>query len=129
MSSSDAVPRATVGHEQGLADLADAIVHTARLIRLWDQAAETVVPLSLIEAAVLEHVDRHPGCRPSDVARELRMRSSNFSAALRVLEKQGFVERRAARPTAAPRTCSSRSSPRRTSPSSGPVGRHSSPTH
>jgi DNA-binding MarR family transcriptional regulator len=77
-----------------LADLADAIMHAARLIRSWDQAAETVVPLSMIEAAVLEYVDRHPGCRPSDVAQELRMRSSNFSAALRVLEKQQFVERR-----------------------------------
>ena len=80
--------------ESALADLADAIMHAARLIRSWDQAAETVVPLSTIEAAVLEYVDRHPGCRPSDVAHELRMRSSNFSAALRVLEKQGFVERR-----------------------------------
>lgn len=77
-----------------LADLADAIMHAARLIRSWDQAAETVVPLSTVEAAVLEYVDRHPGCRPSDVSRELRMRSSNFSAALRVLEKQQFVERR-----------------------------------
>ena len=80
--------------ESALADLADAITHAARLIRSWDQAAETVVPLSTIEAAVLEYIDRHPGCRPSDVAHELRMRSSNFSAALRVLEKQGFVERR-----------------------------------
>ncbi|MCV7422497.1 winged helix-turn-helix transcriptional regulator [Mycobacterium yunnanensis] len=77
-----------------LADLADAIMHAARLIRSWDQAAETVVPLSTVEAAVLEYVDRHPGCRPSDVARDLRMRSSNFSAALRVLDEQGFVERR-----------------------------------
>ena len=79
--------------ETALADLADAIMHAARLIRSWDQAAETVVPLSTIEAAVLEYVDRHPGCRPSDVAHELRMRSSNFSAALRVLDKQGLVER------------------------------------
>ena len=79
--------------ETALADLADAIMHAARLIRSWDQSAETVVPLSTIEAAVLEYVDRHPGCRPSDVAQELRMRSSNFSAALRVLEKQGLVER------------------------------------
>lgn len=79
--------------ESVLADLADAIMHAARLIRSWDQAAETVVPLSTIEAAVLEYVDRHPGCRPSDVAHELRMRTSNFSAALRVLEKQGLVER------------------------------------
>ena len=77
-----------------LADFADAIMSAARVIRSWDQAAETVVPLSMIEAAVLEYVDRHPGCRPSDVAHELRMRSSNFSAALRVLEKQAFVERR-----------------------------------
>ncbi|KQY07313.1 hypothetical protein ASD37_14825 [Mycobacterium sp. Root135] len=83
----------TVEHESALADLADAIMHAARLIRSWDQSAETVVPLSTVEAAVLEYVDRHPGCRPSDVARELRMRTSNFSAALRVLEKQKFVER------------------------------------
>jgi len=81
-------------HGTALADLADAIMHAARLIRAWDQAADTVVPLSTIEAAVLEYVDRHPGCRPSDVAHDLRMRSSNFSAALRVLDKQGFVERR-----------------------------------
>ncbi|MBJ7340364.1 MarR family winged helix-turn-helix transcriptional regulator [Mycolicibacterium sp.] len=84
----------TTERESALADLADAIMHAARLIRSWDQTAETVVPLSMIEAAVLEYVDRHPGCRPSDVAHELRMRSSNFSAALRVLEKQEFIERR-----------------------------------
>jgi DNA-binding MarR family transcriptional regulator len=84
----------TQDRETALADFADAIMHAARLIRSWDQAAETVVPLSMIEAAVLEYVDRHPGCRPSDVAHELRMRSSNFSAALRVLERQEFVERR-----------------------------------
>jgi DNA-binding MarR family transcriptional regulator len=87
-------PATVTDDETALADLADAIMHAARLIRSWDQAAETVVPLSTVEAAVLEYVDRHPGCRPSDVARELRMRTSNFSAALRVLEKQGFVERR-----------------------------------
>jgi DNA-binding MarR family transcriptional regulator len=86
-------PTVTV-RETALADLADAIMHAARLIRSWDQTAETVVPLSMIEAAVLEYVDRHPGCRPSDVAHELRMRSSNFSAALRALERERFVERR-----------------------------------
>jgi DNA-binding MarR family transcriptional regulator len=83
-----------VDRETALADFADAVMYAARLIRSWDQTAETVVPLSLIEAAVLEYVDRNPGCRPSDVAHELRMRSSNFSAALRELEKQAFVERR-----------------------------------
>jgi len=86
-------PAPATDHESALADLADAIMHAARLIRSCDQSAETVVPLSTVEAAVLEYVDRHPGCRPSDVARELRMRTSNFSAALRVLEKQEFVER------------------------------------
>jgi len=86
-------PAPATDDASALADLADAIMNAARLIRAWDQAAETVVPLSTVEAAVLEYVDRHPGCRPSDVARELRMRSSNFSAALRVLDKQGFVER------------------------------------
>lgn len=84
----------TAPREAALSDLADAIMHAARLIRFWDQAAETVVPLSMIEAAVLEFVDRHPGARPTDVAQEMRMRTSNFSAALRELEKVGFVERR-----------------------------------
>ena len=83
-----------VDRDTALADLADAIMHAARLIRSWDQAAETVVPLSMIEAAVLEYVDRHPGCRPSDVAQQLRMRTSNFSTALRALERYGAVERR-----------------------------------
>jgi DNA-binding MarR family transcriptional regulator len=84
----------TVERDTALADFADAIMHAARVIRACDQAAETVVPLSMIEAAVLEYVDRHPGSRPSDVAHQLRMRSSNFSAALRALERQEFVERR-----------------------------------
>lgn len=92
--SRTAAPTTTVEQEAALADLADAIMHAARLIRSWDQAAETVVPLSMIEAAVLEYVDRHPACRPSDVAHDLRMRSSNFSAALRALERHAFVERR-----------------------------------
>jgi DNA-binding MarR family transcriptional regulator len=76
-----------------LADFADAIMHAARAIRSWDQTAETVVPLSMIEAVVLEYIHRHPGCRPSDVAQDLRMRTSNFSAALRILEKQSLVQR------------------------------------
>ena len=84
----------TAERQTALADLADAIMHAARLIRSWDQAADTVTPLTMLEAAVLEYVDRHPGCRPSDVAHQLRMRTSNFSAALRALEKQDFVERR-----------------------------------
>jgi DNA-binding MarR family transcriptional regulator len=84
----------TTATATSLADLADAVMHASRVIRACDQEAETVVPLSLIEAAVLEYVDRHPGCRPSDVAHELRMHRSNFSAALRALEKQDFVERR-----------------------------------
>jgi DNA-binding MarR family transcriptional regulator len=84
----------TADSEATLANLADAIMSAARVIRSWDQAADTVVPLTTIGAAVLEFVDRHPGCRPSDAAHELSMRSSNFSAALRELEKESFVERR-----------------------------------
>ena len=91
--SASATPALTAEREAALADLGDAIMHAARLIRSWDQATTTAVPLSMIEAAVLEYVDRHPGCRPSDAAAGMRMRSSNFSAALRVLEKQEFVER------------------------------------
>lgn len=87
-------PTPTADRATALADLGDAIMHAARLIRSWDQDTTTAVPLSMIEAAVLEYVDRHPGCRPSDAAAGMRMRSSNFSAALRVLEKHGLVERR-----------------------------------
>lgn len=93
MTSAATVPP-TADRAAALADFADSIMHAARVIRSWDHAAKTVAPLSIVEAAVLEYIDKHPGCRPSDVAHEMHMRSSNFSAALRALEKQDFVERR-----------------------------------
>ncbi|WP_197379209.1 MarR family winged helix-turn-helix transcriptional regulator [Mycolicibacterium mengxianglii] len=77
-----------------LAELAQLILSAAREIRARGYEDPDAVSLNPSEANVMRYIDAHPGATPSAVAEATGLRRSNLSAALRVLESRGFVERR-----------------------------------
>ena len=79
--------------DETLADIADRIVHVARLLTARGFADTTIVPLSPLEALVVRHIDRHPGITSSHVAANLELRASNTSTILRGLVEKGMVAR------------------------------------
>jgi DNA-binding MarR family transcriptional regulator len=74
-----------------LFELADLILAVGRHIQASKEAeVESGTPL---EGAVMRYVDRHPGTTAGAAAEATRMISSNFSRAVRGLEKAGLVRR------------------------------------
>ncbi|MDJ1134185.1 MarR family winged helix-turn-helix transcriptional regulator [Streptomyces iconiensis] len=74
-----------------LFELADLILAVGRHIHASKEtAAESGTPL---EGAVMRFIDRHPGTTPGAAAEATQLISSNFSRALRGLEKNGLVRR------------------------------------
>jgi MarR family transcriptional regulator, temperature-dependent positive regulator of motility len=77
--------------ESRLFELADLILTLSRHIHTAKVAsAESGTPL---EGAVMRFIDRHPGTTASAAASATRLISSNFSRAVRGLEKMGLVRR------------------------------------
>lgn len=76
-----------------LADIADRIVHIARVLNTRTVDNPNVVPISSLEALVLRHVDRHPGISSSHIAANLQLRTSNASTVLRSLVDKGMLSR------------------------------------
>ena len=78
-------------HESRLFELADLILAVGRQIYASKEyAAESWTPL---ESAVMRFIDRNPGTSASAAAEATQVISSNFSRALRGLEKKGLVRR------------------------------------
>ncbi len=76
-----------------LADLILAVgrqIHAAKEHAAKEYAAESWTPL---ESAVMRFIDRNPGTSASAAAEATRLISSNFSRAVRGLEKKGLVRR------------------------------------
>lgn len=74
-----------------LFELADLILAVGRLIHASKEfAAESWTPL---ESAVMRFIDRNPGTSAGEAAEATQLISSNFSRALRGLEKKGLVYR------------------------------------
>ncbi|WP_028924265.1 MarR family winged helix-turn-helix transcriptional regulator [Pseudonocardia acaciae] len=74
-----------------LFELADLILAVGRLIHASkDFGADSWTPL---ESAVMRFIDRNPGTSASAAAEATQMVSSNFSRAVRGLEKKGLVRR------------------------------------
>ena len=71
-----------------LFELADVILAVGRHIEA--SKAESGTPL---EGAVMRYIDRHPGTTAGAAAEATQLISSNFSRALRGLEKVGLVRR------------------------------------
>jgi DNA-binding MarR family transcriptional regulator len=75
------------------AELAALIHDVSRQLRTVAHAEANLVPLPDSERDVLRLVGRQPGVSISTVARELHMKSSNVSAAVRSLIQHGLVVR------------------------------------
>jgi DNA-binding MarR family transcriptional regulator len=74
-----------------LFELADLILALSRHIHASkDFAFEAWTPL---ESAVMRYIDRNPGTTASAAADATRLISSNFSRAVRGLERKGLVQR------------------------------------
>lgn len=74
-----------------LFELADLILAVGRHIHASkESAAESWTPL---ESAVMRFIDRNPGTSASAAAEATQLISSNFSRAVRGLEKKGLVRR------------------------------------
>jgi DNA-binding MarR family transcriptional regulator len=86
---------ATSASADDLADLAELILNVAREIRSRRFEDDRAIHLNWSEANVMRFIDHHPGAAPSDVAEATGLHRSNLSTALRSLEINGLVERRA----------------------------------
>jgi DNA-binding MarR family transcriptional regulator len=76
-----------------LFDLADLVLAVGRQIRASpDRLSEMCTPL---ESAVMRFIDRNPGTSARAASEATLLASSNFSRALRGLEKKGLVRRAA----------------------------------
>ncbi|WP_436532044.1 MarR family winged helix-turn-helix transcriptional regulator [Actinoplanes sp. HUAS TT8] len=74
-----------------LFELADLILAVSRHIHASkDTGGETWTPL---ESSVMRFIDRNPGTSPREAAEATQLISSNFSRAVRALEKKGLVRR------------------------------------
>ena len=81
-------------HEQQasrLFELADSILAVGRLI--YASKEHSVEKWSPLNVAVMRFIDRNPGATAGAAAEATQMISSNFSRALRGLEKEGLVRR------------------------------------
>ena len=76
-------------------ELAALFHDVSRQLRAAAHAEVNLVPLPESERDVLRFVGRHPGVSVSSVARELRMKSSNVSAAVRSLVARDLMTREA----------------------------------
>lgn len=81
--------------DEVLADLVDAMLIISRKVHASPSTDEEFVSLTQLEGLTMQHIDRHPGVRASQLAGELGLRSSNASAALRDLERKGMILRAA----------------------------------
>lgn len=80
----------TTADDESLADLAAAILRTAREILLVE---EPPVRLTPSQSAVMRWLDTHEGATPSALADGIGLQRSNLSVVLRSLEEIGFLRR------------------------------------
>ncbi|WP_236789587.1 MarR family winged helix-turn-helix transcriptional regulator [Amycolatopsis sp. GM8] len=76
-----------------LFELADLILAVSRLIHASKQDASAGESWTPLESAVMRFIDRNPGTSASAAAESTQLISSNFSRAVRGLEKKGLVRR------------------------------------
>jgi DNA-binding MarR family transcriptional regulator len=85
----------TASGESESADLAGILISVARKITVRADEDPGFVSLTQLEGLVMRHIDKHPGITPSQLAADVRLKTSNASAALRSLESKGFITREA----------------------------------
>ena len=81
------------GHEQVGPDLADIVSRLRRAMRRAARAADPALGLSAAPLELLSCMAEHPGIRPSQLARMLRLAPSSVATLLSGLQTAGYVTR------------------------------------
>lgn len=87
------VAREPVGQEQIGPELADIVSRLRRAIRRAARAADPALGLSVAQLELLSCIAEHPGIRPSQLARMLRLAPSSVATLLGGLQSAGHVTR------------------------------------
>jgi DNA-binding MarR family transcriptional regulator len=82
-----------VGQEQIGPELADAVSRLRRAMRRAARAADPALGLSVAQLELLSCMAEHPGIRPSQLARMLRLAPSSVATLLGALQSAGYVTR------------------------------------
>ena len=87
------VARDRLEHEQVGPDLADIVSRLRRAMRRAARAADPALGLSVAQLELLSCMTEHPGIRPSQLARMLRLAPSSVATLLGGLQTAGLVTR------------------------------------
>jgi DNA-binding MarR family transcriptional regulator len=82
-----------VGAEQSGPELADIVSRLRRAMRRAARAADPALGLSVAQLELLSCIAEHPGIRPSQLARLLRLAPSSVATLLNWLQSAGYVVR------------------------------------
>ena len=82
-----------LGHEQIGPELADIVSRLRRAMRRAARAADPALGLSVAQLELLSCMAEHPGVRPSQLARMLRLAPSSVATLLGGLQSGGYVTR------------------------------------
>lgn len=81
------------GSEQVGPELADIVSRLRRAMRRAARAADPALGLSVAQLELLSCISEHPGIRPSQLARLLRLAASSVATLLNWLQTAGYVVR------------------------------------
>ena len=82
-----------LGGEQIGPELADIVSRLRRAMRRAARAADPALELSVAQLELLSCITEHPGIRPSQLARMLRLAPSSVATLLGGLQSSGYVTR------------------------------------
>jgi DNA-binding MarR family transcriptional regulator len=83
----------SIGREQIGPELADIVSRLRRAMRRAARAADPALGLSVAQLELLSCITEHPGIRPSQLARMLRLAPSSVATLLGGLQSAGYVKR------------------------------------
>jgi len=89
----DQVGRDQVGRDQIGPELADLVSRLRRAMRRAARAADPALGLSVAQLELLSCITEHPGIRPTQLARMLRLAPSSVATLLGGLQSAGYVTR------------------------------------
>jgi DNA-binding CsgD family transcriptional regulator len=92
-SSEGNVAQDQLGREQIGPELADIVSRLRRAMRRAARAADPGLGLSVAQLELLSCMAEHPGIRPSQLARMLRLAPSSVATLLSALQSAGYVTR------------------------------------
>jgi len=89
----DQIGRDQIGRDQIGPELADLVSRLRRAMRRAARAADPALGLSVAQLELLSCITEHPGIRPSQLARMLRLAPSSVATLLGGLQSAGYVTR------------------------------------